>query len=308
MIYTLTLNPSIDYVMELDELTIGGLNRTNKVEVLPGGKGINVTQVLNRLGVPSTALGFIGGFTGAYIKSYLKQQNIPTDFVEINENTRINVKIKSTTETEINANGPSILPEHYEDLKNQIHHLTANDTLVLSGSIPSSLPHSTYKELVEICSHNSIRFVVDAEGDYLKNILSFKPFLIKPNHHELGQLFHTKITTIEEVMPYAQELVNMGAQNVIVSLAGDGAVFANHHSIYVATVPKGEVKSSVGAGDSMVAGFLATYEQTNSVEEAFRFSVASGSATAFSIGLCTRENVEHLLPQVILDKKSGKGD
>ncbi|SOC22347.1 fructose-1-phosphate kinase [Ureibacillus xyleni] len=303
MIYTVTLNPSIDYVIEVDQVHLGGLNRTKTEEKLPGGKGINVTQVLHRLGVHSTALGFIGGFTGDYIERFLQTQHLSTDFIKVHEDTRINVKLKSeTAETEINAKGPTITPENYEALKGKIHNLTNNDTLVLSGSIPSSLPPSTYEELVEICSRNNTRFVVDAEGELLKKTLYFKPFLIKPNHHELGQLFNTKITSIDEAVPHAKELITMGAQNVIVSLAGGGAVFVNNSAVYTASAPKGEVKSSVGAGDSMVAGFLAAYEQTKSIEEAFRFSIASGSATAFSLGLCTKEKVESLLPQVKLEK------
>ncbi|MGX6445645.1 1-phosphofructokinase [Neobacillus sp. K501] len=303
MIYTLTLNPSLDYIVELDQVSLGELNRTKNESKFPGGKGINVSQVLKRLDVDSKALGFIGGFTGDYIESFLHSLEIQTDFVRVNEDTRINVKLKSENETEINAKGPNITKENFETLKTKIRALTSEDILVLAGSIPSTMPASTYEELVKICNENGTKFVVDAEGELLKKVLPLRPFLIKPNHHELGDLFDTEINTCEEVIPYGQELIKQGAQNVIVSLAGNGAVLINKDIAIIATVPKGEVKSSVGAGDSMVAGFIATYKKTKSIEEAFRFSVAAGSATAFSIGLCSREKMESLLPQVTLEIK-----
>ncbi|MCM3767677.1 1-phosphofructokinase [Neobacillus niacini] len=302
MIYTVTLNPSLDYIVELDQVKVGELNRTKHETKLPGGKGINVSQVLKRLDVDSLALGFIGGFTGDYVKSFLKELKIDTDFVRVAEDTRINVKLKADSETEVNAKGPAITEDNFEALKAKIRALTDEDTLVLAGSIPSSMPKSTYEELAEICDENETKFVVDAEGELLKRVLPLKPFLIKPNHHELGDLFGVVINTCEEAIPYGKELVKQGAQNVIVSLAGNGAVLINKDAAYMATVPKGEVKSSVGAGDSMVAGFIATYQNTNSIEEAFRFSVATGSATAFSIGLCTREQIEGLLPQVQVEQ------
>ena len=303
MIYTLTLNPSLDYIVELDQIMVGELNRTKNESKFPGGKGINVSQVLKRLDVDSIALGFLGGFTGDYIEAFLHSLKINTDFVRVHEDTRINIKLKAKQETEINAKGPRILEEDFEALKEKIRQLTSRDTLVLAGSIPSSMPMTTYEELVNICNQKGARFIVDAEGDLLKNVLHFKPFLIKPNHHELGELFDTVIETCEEVIPYGRELVKKGAQNVIVSLADKGAVLINQDITLLATVPKGEVKSSVGAGDSMVAGFLAAFEKTKNIEEAFRFSVAAGSATAFSIGLCTREKVKSLMSQVTLEKK-----
>jgi 1-phosphofructokinase len=303
MIYTLTLNPSLDYIVELEQVTLGGLNRTKKETKLPGGKGINVSQVLKRLDLNNKALGFIGGFTGDYLENYLKSLEINTDFVRVDGDTRINVKVKSDSETEFNASGPNLTKENFEALKQKIHELTSKDTLVLAGSIPSTMPTSTYEQLAKICNEKGIKFVVDAEGDLLKKVIPLQPFLIKPNHHELGDLFDKTLSTCEEVIPYGRELIKQGAQNVIVSLAGEGAVFINKDQAIMATVPKGEVKSSVGAGDSMVAGFLATYEKTKSIEEAFRFSVASGSATAFSIGLCTPEKIESLLPQVKLETK-----
>lgn len=304
MIYTLTLNPSLDYIIELDQVRLGDLNRTKNESKFPGGKGINVSQVLKRLGVDSKALGFVGGFTGDYIENYLHSLAILTDFVRTKEDTRINVKLKSDRETEINANGPSITAENFEHLKEKVSKLSEDDVLVLAGSIPSSMPENTYEQLIKICSEKETKFVVDAEGELLKSVLPFRPFLIKPNHHELGMLFNTVISTTEEVISYGKELIRSGAQHVIVSMAGKGAVLLTNEYALVANVPKGEVKSSVGAGDSMVAGFIAAYKQTKNIEEAFRFSVAAGSATAFSMGLCTSEKVNSLLPQVTLEKIS----
>ncbi|MEH7378186.1 1-phosphofructokinase [Neobacillus drentensis] len=298
MIYTLTLNPSVDYIVKLESFQIGELNRTINEAKFPGGKGINVSTVLNQFGTKSKALGFIGGFTGAYIEQYLHNEKIDTDFVQVDEDTRINVKIKTSQESEINAIGPNISEQNFKLLKQKIHQLGADDLLVLAGSIPASLPKTTYEELVKICSESGAEFVVDAEGDLLKKVLPYSPFLIKPNHHELGELFDTTIASPDEVIPYGKRLVDMGAKNVIISLAGAGAVLINNGMTLFAEVPKGKVKNSVGAGDSMVAGFLAAYVRTRNIEEAFRYSVASGSATAFSLGLCTKEKVEELLPQV----------
>jgi 1-phosphofructokinase len=302
MIYTLTLNPSVDYIVKLESFQQGDLNRTSNEAKFPGGKGINVSRVLKQLGVSSKALGFIGGFTGEYIENYLRNEEIETNFVKVKEDTRINIKLKTEQETEINAKGPSITDEEYQQLLDKISRLTAKDTLVLAGSIPSTLPETTYEELVRFCKGNGTDFVVDAEGDLLKKVLAYQPFLIKPNHHELGELFDTTISSCEEVIPYGKKLIEMGAQNIIVSLADKGAVFINQNAAYIAEVPKGTVKNSVGAGDSMVAGFLAQYQKTINVKEAFQYSVAAGSATAFSLGLCTEEEIEELLAQVHINE------
>lgn len=302
MIYTLTLNPSIDYIVKLDTLQSGELNRSINETKFPGGKGINVSRVLKELEVTSKALGFNGGFTGKYIEEYLLNDKIETDFVKVKEDTRINIKIKTGQETEINAKGPSISEHEFDLLKEKIAQITSEDLLVLSGSIPSTLPKTTYEELVKICKENGVEFVVDAEGELLKKVLIHHPFLIKPNHHELGELFQTSISSSEEVIPYGRKLVEMGAKNVIVSLADKGAVFINENMGLIAEVPKGKVKNSVGAGDSMVAGFLAAFEKTSDLKEAFRYSVAAGSATAFSLGLCTKEKIEELLIQVHIKK------
>lgn len=300
MIYTLTLNPSVDYVVGLEEVQLGNLNRSNFESKFPGGKGINVSRVLKRFGVKSKALGFIGGFTGNYIENHLKAESVESSFVHVEEDTRINIKIKANVETEINARGPKIEDHHYESLKKQIAQLTREDILVISGSIPSSMPQTAYLDFVRICRQNETAFVVDAGGELLDTILSFEPFLIKPNHHELGELFGVEITTIQEVIPYGKKLIERGAKNVIISMADKGAVFLNKNKTVHATVPKGKVKSSVGAGDSMVAGFLASYLTGGAMDEAFRLSVATGSATAFSMDLCTKEYTEEMLTQVTL--------
>jgi 1-phosphofructokinase len=298
MIYTLTLNPSVDYIVELESLHPGELNRSLGEAKFPGGKGINVSRVLKNLGVSSNALGFVGGFTGKYIEDYLHDEQVETNFVHVKGDSRINIKLKTEKETEINASGPTILEEDFQLLKETISRLSEDDLLVLAGSIPSTLPKNTYEELVKVCVESGAGFIVDAEGDLLKNVLPYHPLLIKPNHHELGDLFDTTITSCEEVIPFGKKLLEAGAKNIIVSMADKGAVLINSNKVLIADVPKGQVKNSVGAGDSMVAGFIAAFQQTHDLKEAFRYSVASGSATAFSLGLCTKEKIEELLPQV----------
>ncbi len=300
MIYTLTLNPSVDYIVDVDDIQLGQLNRTKAEAKFPGGKGINVSRLLASMRVKSIATGFLGGFTGTYVKEALQKEGIETAFVEVDEDTRINIKLKSTNETEINAQGPDLSAQNLEQLKAQIKQLTADDILVLAGSIPSRLPNTIYEDLVGICKETGAEFVVDAEGSILKKVLTYHPFLIKPNHHELGQFFNKEISTIEDALFYGKKLVELGAKNVIVSLADKGAVFINSDFAVSSTVPKGELKSSVGAGDSMVAGFLSKSLNNGDLKEAFRYSVASGSATAFSIGLGSPEKIAELLPQVQL--------
>jgi 1-phosphofructokinase len=303
MIYTLTLNPSLDYMVEVNQLFVGRLNRTIQETLLPGGKGINVSQVLQRFHIKNTALGFTGGFTGEHIKHFLLEQGIDTDFVNILGDTRINVKIKSDEETEINAMGPMVSKADFSLLKHKIGQLTHNDMLILSGSIPSSMSTRTYEELVKICCLHGTRFVVDAEGDSLVNVIPFKPFLIKPNHHELGGIFHKDIHSVEDVISHGVQLLNNGAQHVLVSCADKGAILITEEAVWIGTAPSGHVVSSVGAGDSMVAGFITAFEKTKQLEDAFRFCIAAGSATAFSKGLCTKEMVERLLPEVKITKK-----
>ena len=304
MIYTLTLNPSIDYLITLEHLQLGALNRIEHDAKFPGGKGINVSRVLKRLGVDSRPLGFIGGFTGAYLERYLEAEQIGTDFVHVQEDTRINVKLTTDVETEINGQGPMITKSEYEQLQVKIKYLPEGSTLILSGSVPAALPETTYEDLIKLCVENGVQFVVDAEGDLLQKAIAYRPFLIKPNHHELGGLFDVEITEPAAAIPYARQLVEQGAQNVIVSLAGKGAVFVNAELALISSVPVGELKSSVGAGDSLVAGFLAKYFQTDDVEVAFKYGVATGSATAFSVGLATIEKIEQLYPQVTIIERS----
>ncbi|UII54386.1 1-phosphofructokinase [Cytobacillus spongiae] len=302
MIYTLTLNPSVDYIVELNEVQLGGLNRMNRDTKFPGGKGINVSRVLKQFEVESTATGYLGGFTGRYIEEYLQLEQIKTDFIHVEEDTRINIKLKAQVETEINASGPQITDESFQNLLKKIHAFTKDDLLVLAGSIPRTMPNATYEEIVKVCQKNGTAFVVDAEGELLQNVLPYQPLLIKPNHHELGELFDTTISTVEEAIPYGKQLLEMGAENIIVSLAEKGAIFMNKELTFIANVPKGDVKSSVGAGDSMVAGFVAKLQKTGDVEAAFRYSVAAGSATAFSLGLCTKEKVTKLVQQIVIRK------
>lgn len=298
MIYTLTLNPSVDYIVEADEIVLGKLNRSTNEAKFPGGKGINVSRVLRSMEMESKAIGFLGGFTGKYVEEFLNREGIYTGFIKVDGDTRINIKLKADIETEINARGPEISSLSLGLLKEQIKQIGNGDFLVLAGSIPSSMPGTIYEEIVQICKDTGAEVIVDAEGDLLKTVLEYRPFLIKPNHHELGQLFNTEVSSTADAIFYGKKLIEAGAKNVIVSLAEKGAVYINESKAYTASVPKGEVKSSVGAGDSMVAGFLSRYMKTKDRKKAFRYSVASGSATAFSFGLCTDEKVEKLLPEV----------
>ncbi|ASS96694.1 1-phosphofructokinase [Peribacillus simplex] len=305
MIYTVTLNPSIDYLVEVESFQMGKVNRTSYDAKFPGGKGINVSRVLKRLGNSTTALGFIGGQTGEFVKRFLRQEEIFTDFTEIAGDTRINIKLKTGMETEINSQGPVISKGNYQQLFSQIEQLNNNDILILSGSIPSSVPSDVYETMARSCSHNGIKVVVDTSGKGLMNVLPHQPFLIKPNHHELGELFSTEIRTVDDAREYGAKLVEAGAQNVIVSMAGQGAVLCSGGESYSANVPKGNVINSVGAGDSMVAGFIGTYEKTGDILTAFRFSLAAGSATAFSSDLGTLDKIEELLPQIAINQLTG---
>ncbi|MES1038724.1 1-phosphofructokinase [Peribacillus simplex] len=305
MIYTVTLNPSIDYLVEVESFQMGKVNRTSYDAKFPGGKGINVSRVLKRLGNSTTALGFIGGQTGEYVKRFLRQEEIFTDFTEIAGDTRINIKLKTGLETEINSQGPVISKGNYQQLFSQIEQLNNNDILILSGSIPPSVPSDVYEAMARSCSDNGIKVVVDTSGKGLLNVLPHRPFLIKPNHHELGELFSTEIRTVDDAREYGTKLVEAGAQNVIVSMAGQGAVLCTGGESYSANVPKGNVINSVGAGDSMVAGFIGTYERTGDILSAFRFSLAAGSATAFSSDLGTLDKIEGLLPQIAIKQLTG---
>ncbi len=300
MIYTITFNPSLDYIIRVDHFTTGVINRTKYEKVLGGGKGINVSIVLGNLGHPSIALGFTAGFTGEALKSLLKEKGVDTDFIEVKEGmTRINVKMRSDNETEINGQGPKITEENIQELYDKLDRLKEGDLLVISGSIPSVLPNDMYERILSRLEGRGIDFVVDAERELLTKVLRFHPFLIKPNNHELGAIFHTELKKREEVIPYAKKLQEQGARNVLISMAGEGAVFVGEDgSVYMSEAPKGTLVNSVGAGDSMVAGFLSGYLETKDYETAFRMGVCSGSASAFSEELATRAEVEALLKQL----------
>ncbi|WP_077620011.1 1-phosphofructokinase [Bacillus sinesaloumensis] len=298
MIYTVTLNPSIDYFIELDDFEVGGLNRIKTERKRPGGKGINVSTVLQNVGLDSVALGFIGGFTGKFIIDSLTEKNIKTDFVNVEGDTRINVKLHSTIETEINGAGPNITTFKLEQLVEKINQLQKGDVLVLAGSIPSSLPSTLYQQITMKLQDKEVKVVVDATKDLLVEVLPYKPFLIKPNHHELGEIFGVEINNAEEAIPYGKKLIEMGAQHVIVSMADKGSLLFVNEKVYYASIPEGKLVNSVGAGDSVVAGFIASYLKTQDVIKAFRFGATAGSATAYSEGLATAEKINELISQV----------
>ncbi|MBY0218385.1 1-phosphofructokinase [Paenibacillus illinoisensis] len=302
MIYTITLNPSIDYIVEVDDLKLGGLNRMNRDLKLPGGKGINVSRVLNQLGAGNTAIGFLGGFTGRFINDKLQEDQIQTDFVTIADDTRINIKLKHGDETEINGLGPAIREEEAAQLLHKLSSLQKGDIVVLSGSIPPSLGTDFYDRLIQVCKQTGAEFVIDTTGPALMEALVHKPLLVKPNHHELAELFGVTIETREELVLYGRKLLEAGAKQVLISMAGDGALLITGSDVYHASVPKGKVKNSVGAGDSMIGGFVGTYVLHGDILEAFRTGVASGSATAFSDDLATREFIEELRGEVTITK------
>ncbi len=293
MVYTVTFNPSLDYIVSVNDFELGMTNRTTSELMLPGGKGINVSIVLQNLGVESTALGFMAGFTGDEICRKLEVQGVNTRFVKIDEGiSRINLKLKSIDGTEINGMGPAISDEKVEELMKMLDQLEVGDYLVLAGSIPASMPDDIYKVIMERLQEKDIEIVVDATKDLLMNVLPYRPFLIKPNNHELGELFGVKITKREEVAPYARKLQEKGAKNVLVSMAGEGAVLVTEDGqTFMAPAPKGELKNGVGAGDSMVAGFITGWMNSKNYEEAFHMGLATGSASAFSEQLATKEEV-----------------
>ena len=300
MIYTITFNPALDYIVKMDEFNLGHVNRSNNEFVYAGGKGINVSIVLNNLEVKSKALGFIAGFTGDEIERRVREFGCDTDFIKLKEGmSRINVKIKADVESEINGGGPEISAEALEELYGKLDTLKSGDILVLAGSIPKTMPTDVYERIMERLKEKGVKFIVDTTGESLLKVLKYNPFLIKPNHHELGELFGVKLNNKEEVIEYAKKLKDMGAQNVIMSMAGDGAVLINSNGdVTMNNVPKGVVKNSVGAGDSMVAGFIAGYLNSGKIEEGFKLGVATGSASAFSEGLATKDYVYELLEQV----------
>ena len=297
MIFTVTFNPSLDYIVRVDEMRLGTINRTNYEQLLPGGKGINVSIVLGNLGHPSRALGFSAGVTGVALEKLLADAGVDADLVHVKEGfTRINAKVKAVEETELNGQGPRIAPEDVDALFSKLDVLGQDDTLVISGSVPNTLPSDMYEQVMERLAGHGVRIVVDAERDLLTRVLPYRPFLVKPNNHELGDIFGVTLKTCDEVVPYARRMQEMGAQNVLVSMAGEGGVLvAADGQVYQSPAAKGTVVNSVGAGDSCVAGFLAGLMETGSYQTAFRMGLAAGSASAFSDHLATRSEVEDLM-------------
>ncbi|MBP1048057.1 1-phosphofructokinase [Enterococcus sp. BWM-S5] len=302
MIYTVTLNPSIDYIVHVDTLEIGALNRMTSDLKLPGGKGINVSRILKRIGLESTALGFMGGFTGNFITDWLHSEAIMTAFTPIDADTRINIKLKAAEETEINGAGPTIQQSEMNQLKEQFEKLSSNDIVILSGSTPASLTQGFYAELIQLIKTRGAAFVIDTTGKDLKQSLSHEPLLVKPNNHELAELYQTEFHTLEDILPYGKALLDEGAKYAIVSMAGDGALLFADDRVYRSNILKRPLKNSVGAGDSMIAGFVGKFAETNDPIEAFKWSVACGSATAFSDDLAEAAFINELLDEVRIEQ------
>ncbi|HAP20398.1 MAG TPA: 1-phosphofructokinase [Lachnospiraceae bacterium] len=297
MIYTITFNPALDYIVRVEQFNVGEVNRAAYSEIMAGGKGVNVSLVLKNLGHESTALGFAAGFTGEKLVRDLKDKGCRTDFIFLEQGmTRINVKIKGQEETEINGEGPEITPMAIRAMMIKLERLREGDILILSGSIPKTLPEDIYEKVIVRQQGKNVRIVVDATKNLLKETLEYHPFLIKPNHHELGELFGMTISNPEEALSYAEKLQQMGAVNVLVSMAGEGAVLLDEYgNKHMSPAPEGRLVNSVGAGDSMVAGFIAGYLETKDYEQAFRMGIAAGSASAFSEFLATREETMEVL-------------
>ena len=296
MIYTVTFNPSLDYIVSMNGFEMGMTNRTTKEQIFPGGKGINVSIVLSNLGIENTALGFTAGFTGEEIEKETRKMGLRTDFIHVeNGFSRINVKLKDYDGTEINGMGPDITKDSIDKMYEKLDGLQKGDALVLAGSIPKCLPDSIYSNIMERLQEKGILFVVDATKDLLLNVLQYRPFLIKPNNHELGEIFGVELHTREDVVPYARKLQEKGARNVLVSMSGEGAVLVDETgSVHALPAPKGILVNAVGAGDSMVAGFLAGWAQKGDYDYAFRMGLSTGSASAFSEFLATKKEVEQV--------------
>lgn len=302
MVYTVTVNPSLDYIVEVDDFKLGLTNRTTGEKLVPGGKGINVSMVLKNLGIDSTALGFVAGFTGQKLISELKDRGIKQDFISISDGlTRINIKLKSIDGTEINGMGPDIGKVHMEQLFNQLNRLGDGDILFLSGSIPSKVSKDLYKDIITMLDGRGVMIVVDATKELLTNVLPYRPFLIKPNNHELGEIFGVELKSREAVIPYARKMQEMGARNVLVSMGGEGAVLVAEDGTVVShEAPKGILVNSVGAGDSMVAGFIAGWLEKKDYQYAYRMGASAGSASAFSEELATKEEIMTVYKQTFL--------
>lgn len=302
MIYTVTLNPSIDFIVRLDSLALGSVNRMTSDDKFAGGKGINVSRILKRLDIENTATGFIGGFTGRFVKDSLVDEGIATKFVEVSEDTRINVKVKAGEETEINGAGPHISTEKLEELEAILAGLSSEDTVVFAGSAPSSLGNQVYNTLIPIAKKAGAEVVCDFEGQTLLDALNYQPLLVKPNNHELADIFGVELNGLADIEKYAREILAKGAKNVIISMAGDGALLVTPEAAYFAKPIKGTVKNSVGAGDSMVAGFTGEYVKSGDPIEALKWGVACGTATTFSDDLATAEFIKETYQKVEVEK------
>lgn len=291
MIYTITVNPSIDYIVRLPRLTLGQVNRMQYDAKLPGGKGINVSRILNQLTVKNTAWGFLGGFTGNFVQQKLTTEHLTTDFTPITADTRINVKIKAAEETEINGQGPEITAAAQKAFKAKFKQLKPGDIVVMSGSLPPALPESFYRDLIPLIQAHQAEFVIDTTGQALLDTLSAHPLVVKPNQHELAALFNVNLDHDAAIVKYGRKLLKMGAKHVLVSMAGAGAFLITPQQVYKSTAPKGKVINSVGAGDSMIAGFVGTFSQTQDPLKSFATGLACGSATAFSEDLAVKAKI-----------------
>lgn len=300
MIYTVTFNPSLDYIVSVEDFKLGLTNRTSSELLLPGGKGLNVSMVLGNLGIENTALGFMAGFTGEEIIRRVEEMGVRADFIPVADGiSRINLKLKSIDGTEINGSGPAICESDVLRLMEKLDVLGDGDILALAGSIPNSMPDDIYKRIMERLDGKNVRIVVDATKDLLVNALSYRPFLVKPNNHELGEIFGVTLTKREEVIPYAKKMRDMGAENVLVSMAGEGAALAAADGkVYEAPAPEGKLINGVGAGDSMVAGFIAGWMEKKDYRHAFHMGIAAGSASAFSELLATKKEIEAVYQQI----------
>lgn len=304
MIYTVTLNPAIDYYISMKEFQEGKLNSINNGYTLAGGKGINVSKVLKNFGTESIALGFVGGFTGDYIKKNLKEYEICENFVELKENTRINIKMKTeNTETEIAGHSPNISQDEYEKFLETIKSIKEGDILVLSGSVPKSLSSNIYEEIINILP-KGVKVILDTRGESYKSALTKGVYLTKPNNVELEEFFNEKYETLEDIIKAGKKLRELGSENVIISLGKNGSVLITEKEVFIGNVPKGELVSSVGAGDSMIAGILYGITNNMEIKDAYKYGIASGSATAFSEGLTSLEKMKSLLDDIKIEKES----
>ncbi|CDR80566.1 1-phosphofructokinase [Lactobacillus delbrueckii] len=301
MIYTVTVNPALDYVLQLPEVKDGETNRSSDTQFLAGGKGINVSQILNQLGVDNTAWGFVGGFTGEELIRQLNVKKISSDFVRISDDTRVNVKIHAQEETEINAAGPDITDQEVAAFKSRLDDLEAGDVVVLSGSLAPSLPTDFYESLLPLIREKGAEFVVDTTGEALLRTLKFNPLVIKPNHHELADLFDTSFSSTADMLEAAKKLQKLGAQNVMISMAGEGAYLVTADHVYHANAATGTAVNSVGAGDSMIAGFVGTWFEKHDAAEALRVGSACGGATAFTEDIAVKSQIDAVLPQIKID-------